>query len=383
MCTNKSWLLVILVVMGGIMAACSPQEPILETDFGPGEIIEIPIGPPPAPVYAGDDSELVIFIKEDYLDPDLYGVYEERTGIEITENNFQNGQELISDLFGLSDTESYGLIFPSNYMIRTLIEQGMLARLDQTNIPNLRHLGAIFKANPVDPGNQYCVPYLWGTTGLGYDAAIIQEPQSWGVLFNASPNDQVYGRYSLLDDPREAFATALLYLGYNINTTDENELEQAKALLIRAKNGLSAYDSQTYSDQIATGETILAHGQNGAFVAAQEVNTNLKYSIPEEGGVIWIDYMCIPGTSSPQKKVLAEEFINFLLEPEVSALNSEYTYLASPNETAKEYLTLDILGNPQVYPADEVIARLQFIVSTGAFEKIYQLKWDEVKNAGP
>ncbi len=378
----------ILIVVGTLglvifLSACSPEREAFERPIGPGEIIEEPIGPPPAPVYSGDENELVIYIKPEYLDPVLHSIYEESHGVEITEYNFTSNEEIYGNLIGLSSTESYGVVFPSNYIVRSIIERGLLARLDHSNIPNIKYLSSQFSSTPADPGHEYCVPYLWGTTGFGYDSGVIQKPTSWGVIFNATPNDPVYGRFTILDDPREAFSVALIYLGYSVNTTNESELEQAKTLLLRANKGLNVYDSETYDDLIASGETILAHGWNGEFLAAQEVNENLLYSIPKEGGVIWTDYMCIPGTASPQKKALAETFINFLLDPEISAQNSEYTYLATPNEDAKAFLNLDILENTFVYPSDEELTRLQFIVHTGGFEQVYEQKWEEVKNSAP
>jgi spermidine/putrescine transport system substrate-binding protein len=257
----------------------------------------------------------------------------------------------------------------------------MLAALDHGNIPNLNNLGAQFRDVPYDPGNQYCTPYQWGTTGIGYLSSEVDEPTSWAVLFDPDPNAPYYGRMSMLDDARESFAAALAYLGHDINTTDEAQLQEAKELLIRAKAALSGYNSDMFGDLVASGENLMAHGWNGDFLVAQEDNEDLEYTVPDEGGVIWVDNICIPNTATPEQKLAAEMFIDFLLRPEIGAMLSEYTYYASPNAAAEELLDEDLLEDPAVYPPDDVISKLQYLEPVGEFESIYQRLWDEVKAA--
>jgi spermidine/putrescine transport system substrate-binding protein len=185
----------------------------------------------------------------------------------------------------------------------------------------------------------------------------------------------------MLDDVREAFAAALAYKGYDINTTDEAQLEEAKQLLIQAKAGLAGYDSDTYEDLLASGENLMAHGWNGDFLVAQETNDKIAYTIPQEGGVVWVDNICIPSTVSPEEKMAAEMFINFLLTPEMGAKLSEYNYYASPNKAAEALLGEDFLNDPAVYPPQEVLSKLQYIHPVGEAESVYQRLWDEVKSA--
>ncbi len=185
----------------------------------------------------------------------------------------------------------------------------------------------------------------------------------------------------MLDDVREAFAAALIYLGYGINTTDEGQLEEAKNLLIKAQPGLYGYDSDTYEDLIASGENVLAQGWNGDFRIAQEINDDLVYTIPEEGSVIWVDNLCIPSTVSPVKKGAAEAFINFLLEPDIGAQLSEYNNYASPNAASEALFSEEFLDDPAVYPLEDVLTKLQFIEPVGEFESVYQRLWNEVKTA--
>jgi len=185
----------------------------------------------------------------------------------------------------------------------------------------------------------------------------------------------------MLDDTRESFAAALAYLGYDINSTDEAQLQEAKELLIQAKAGLAGYDSDTFEDQLASGENLLAHGWNGDFLVAQEENENVAYVTPQEGGVIWVDAICIPNTASPEEKLAAEMFIDFILRPDIGAMITEYTWFASPNAAAEELIDEEITSDPTVYPPAEVIERLNFLTPVGEAESLYQRLWDEVKAA--
>jgi spermidine/putrescine transport system substrate-binding protein len=176
----------------------------------------------------------------------------------------------------------------------------------------------------------------------------------------------------------------LAYLGYDINTTDEAQLEEAKELLVQAKAGLAGYDSDTFDDLIASGENLLAHGWNGDILAVQDQNENLSYTIPQEGGVIWVDNVCIPSTISPEEKLSAEMFIDFILRPDIGAMIANYNYYASPNAAAEAELGEEFLNDSAVYPPQEVRERLQYIRPVGEIESVYQRMWDEVKSAaGP
>jgi spermidine/putrescine-binding protein len=275
----------------------------------------------------------------------------------------------------------YDLIVPSDYTVAILIEEGLVAELDHDNIPNLENLRDDMRNVPYDPGSRYCVPYQWGTTGLGYLSSMMDEPTSWSVLFEPDPDAPYFGRTTMLDDPREAFAAALVYLGYSINTTDEAQLEEAKQLLINARPALYSYDSDLFEDLLAAEESVMAHGWNGDFLVAQEENETVAYTIPQEGGVIWIDNVCIPASVTPERKKAAEMFINFLLRPDIGAMISEYNYYASPNAAAEAELGPEFTEDPAVYPPDEVLTKLQYIEPVGEFESVYQRMWDEVKSA--
>lgn len=331
---------------------------------------------PPAGEAAKD---IVMYNWTEYIDPDLYGEFEAATGIKVVEDNYSSNEELLAKLQGGS--AGYAVIVPSDYYADIMIQEGMLAKLDRANIPNITNLADRFTQVPYDPGNVYCVPYMWGTTGVGYDSTKISPPDSWSVFFEPDPNSDIYGRVTMLDDPRESFATALSYLGYDINTTDEAQLNEAKDALIRAKAQLAGYDSDTYENLIASGENLLAHGWNGDFLLAMEENENIVYVNPKEGGVVFVDNLCIPASATPEQKLAGETLINFLLDPEVAARNSQFIYYATANQAAEAFLPEDFLNDTSIYPPAEVLDRLQYLEPVGDAESIYQRLWDEVKSA--
>ncbi len=368
---SRSWLcwLVILAVFSLALTACGGATPAPTEATSQEEPVDSGMLKPAA--------EIVIYHWSEYIDPEIYSLFEAEFGITIVEDNFSNNEELLAKLQG--GASGYALIIPSDYTVSIMKEEGLLAKLDHANIPNLANLSEQFQNVPYDPGNEFCAPYQWGTTGIGYLADQVDEPTSWSVIFNPDPASPAYGRTTMLDDVRESFAAALVFLGYDINTTDQAQLEEAKQLLIRAKPGLAGYDSDTFEDQVASGENLMAHGWNGDFLIAQEQNENLAYVVPDEGGVIWVDNICIPVTVSPEEKLAGEMFIDFLLRPDIGALLSEYNYYASPNQAAEAALGEDFLNDPAVYPTEEVRSRLQYIEPVGEAESIYQRMWDEIK----
>ncbi len=360
----------LLLVIG--MAGCG----------GPAAVPETPEGtePPAAGEGASEPAaEIVIYNWSEYLDPEIYAMFEEEFNIHVVEDNFSNNEELLAKLQG--GAAGYSLIVPSDYTVSIMIEEGMLAPLDHANLPNLENLSDRFREVPYDPGNEYCVPYQWGTTGIGYIEGEVEEPNSWATLFEPDQESPAYGRTTMLDDVREGFAAALIYLGYDINTTDEGQLEEAKQLLIAAKAGLAGYDSDTFENLLASGENLMAHGWNGDFLVAQEENENIAYVVPEEGGVIWVDNICIPESAAPEEKLAAEMFINYLLRPDIAAMLSRYNYYASPNAAAEAELGEEFLSDPAVYPPQAVMDRLQYIRPVGEAESLFQRLWDEVKSA--
>ncbi|MEJ2211815.1 MAG: spermidine/putrescine ABC transporter substrate-binding protein [Anaerolineae bacterium] len=321
-------------------------------------------------------EELHVYNWSEYIDPEIYADFEEEFGVKVIEDTFSSNEDLLAKL--QAGATGYDIIVPSDYMVTIMRELDLLTALNYDNIPNFGNIDELFLDPPYDPGNQYCVPYQWGTTGLGYNTEVFEEaPDSWAYLFDPALASQYAGQISMLNDPREAFGAALKYLGYSLNSTDEAELAAAKDLLLQQKEWVATYDSDGFEDLLAAGETVLAHAWSGDIFAAAEEADQIWYIIPKEGGVIWTDNLCIPKTAPSQ--YTAEVFMNYLLRPEVGAKITNYTWFGSPNKASEEFIDAEILDEPAIYPPPEVMDKLEFLRDVGEATALYDRMWTEIK----
>jgi spermidine/putrescine-binding protein len=321
-------------------------------------------------------EELHVYNWSEYIDPEIYADFEEEFGVKVIEDTFASNEDLLAKL--QAGATGYDIIVPSDYMVAIMIELELLAEINYDNIPNFENIDAKFKDPPYDPGNKYSVPYQWGTTGIGYNADLFEDPpDSWAYLFDPEMAAPYAGRMSMLNDSRETIGAALTYLGYSLNTTNEAELEEAKQLLIQQKEWVSAYDSDGFEDLLAAGEVDIGHGWSGDYFAAAEDAEQVWYIIPTEGGVIWTDNLAIPKSAPSQ--YTAEVFINYLLRPEVGAKITNYTWYGSPNKASEEFIDAEILDEPAIYPPPEVMEKLEFIRDVGEATTIYDRIWTEIK----
>jgi len=325
-------------------------------------------------------KELHVYNWSEYIDPQIYADFEEEFGVHVVEDTFASNEELLAKL--QAGATGYDIIVPSDYMVKIMIEEGLLAELDRENIPNITNIDVKFADPPYDPGMVHCVPYQWGTTGIGYNSEAFDEaPDSWVYLFDPAVAAEYAGQFTMLNDSRESLGAALKYLGYSLNTTDEAQLMEARDLLIQQKQWVYAYDSEQYEDLISADETVMAHGWSGDFFMAAVEDERIWYAIPQEGGVIWADNLCIPKTAPSQ--YTAEVFINYLLQPEVGAAISNFTWYASPNAAASEFIDAEILEEPAIYPPPEVLEKLEWLRDVGEATPLYERMWTEIKAAGP
>ncbi len=378
---NRGAVLLSLILALVLMAACGggqaqptpvPEKPETKATEAPPTEVQVE-----EPQLA---KELHIYNWSDYIDPQIYEDFEKEYGVRIVEDTFASNEELLAKL--QAGATGYDIIVPSDYMVEIMINEGLLAKLDHKNIPNLVNIDPMFADPPYDPGMRHCVPYQWGTTGIGYNTEVFDEPpDSWAYLFDPELASQYAGKFTMLNDVRETLGAALKYLGYSLNTTNEKELMEARDLLIQQKQWVYAYDSEQFEDLLVADETVMAHGWSGDIFTAAAEDERIWYVIPKEGAVIWADNLCIPASSA--NKYTAEVFINYLLEPEVGAKITNYTWFASPNVAAAEFINPEILNEPAIYPPPEVIEKLEWIKDVGEATPLYERIWTEIKAAGP
>ena len=244
------------------------------------------------------------------------------------------------------------VIIPSDYMIARLIEEDMLLEINYDNIPNYQYIDETFRNTAYDPENKYSVPYTWGTVGILYNTKYVDEADvtGWELLWN----EKYAGKILMFGNSRDAFGIAQYRLGYDVNTTNEDELRACAELLKEQKPILQQYVMDEIFATMQNEEAWIAPYYAGDCLVMMENNENLAFYLPEDQGFnLFIDAMCIP--SCAKEKDAAELFINFLCDPEIAGANMDWISYSTPLSAAKEYMDPDTVSNPVSYPSDEVL----------------------------
>ncbi|GIX05960.1 MAG: spermidine/putrescine ABC transporter substrate-binding protein [Candidatus Poribacteria bacterium] len=319
-------------------------------------------------------QELNLFTWSDYISEEAVRRFEEEYNAHVVIDTFEDNDELVAKL--QAGVTGYDVIVPSDYAVQQLINLGLVLPLNKENIPNFQNLDPRFLDQYFDPGNVYSVPYLWGTAGIGYNSEVIPEPpDSWWILWD----EKYKGEINMLDEMRETMAVALKMLGYSVNTTDPQQIAEARDLLIRQKPLVRSYTTET-DDLMVSGQILLTHAWNGDVLRVAEEYPQWKYVVPKEGSTFFLDNLCIPkGTDN---KELAEKFINFILEPEIIASVSAFTHYGNAVPASMDYLPEELKNDPAVFPPDEVIERLEMLRDVGDAEVLYGEAWTAIKSAG-
>ena len=267
----------------------------------------------------------------EYIDTDLIAQFEEETGIKVNYQTAESNEALYSLL--KNGGANYDVIVPSDYMISQLIEEDMLAELNYDNIPNFSLIDDRFKNLSYDPENKYTVPYTWGTLGIIYNSAMVDEEiTSWSAVFD----EKYAGDVLLIGNSRDALAMGLYYLGYSVNTTDENEIREAYQLIADAA-AKGVYQGKVMDEifqKMEGGNAAIGVYYAGDYLTMLENNEDLRYVVPEEGSNWFVDAMCV--LKDAQNKDEAEAWINFIASTEANLANMDYIWYASPNKEALE-----------------------------------------------
>jgi len=310
-----------------------------------------------------------------YINIDILNEFEQTTGIKVNYNEFQSNDEMYSVM--KHSSSDYDVVISSDYMISRLINENMLEKLDYSNIPNYALVGNQYKNIEYDPTSEYSVPYMSGTVGIIYNSAMItDEVTSWGSLFDS----KYAGQILMFNSPRDALGIALKYLGYSLNTTDEDELKKAFDIISDQTTIIQAGEMDQIFDKLESGEGAIGPYYAGDFLIMRENNSNLKFVHPEEGANWFVDAMCIPKGST--NKINAEVFINFMCSTDVCVANMDITGYASANTKANEkyseYLTPE--DYDIVFASKGILAKCEvFIDLPTDILALYDLQWSIVR----
>ena len=284
---------------------------------------------------------------------DIIAAFEEAYPyIDVNYSEYASNEELYSKLSGGGLVVD--LIIPSDYMIARMINENMLLELDFDNIPNYSNVIDTYKDQAYDPENKYSVPYTWGTVGIIYNSKFVNEEDvtGWELLWN----EKYAGQILMFDNSRDAFGIAQYYLGLDVNTTDENELQQCADLLAQQRPLVQQYVMDQVYAKMEDENAWIAPYYAGDAMMMMDSNENLRFYLPEDQAFnLFIDAMCIPACC--QEKEAAELFINFMCDPEISGANMDYICYGSPIAGATEYMEEYLAESEVIYPPAEVLER--------------------------
>ena len=323
------------------------------------------------------NGQVIVYNWGEYIDPDTLTMFEEETGIDVIYEEFETNEIMYPKI--QSGAIAYDVVCPSDYMIQRMIENDLLAEINYDHIPNLKYIGDNYMkmSRQFDPENKYSVPYLWGTVGILYNKKMVDEPvDSWGILWDKKYEDSIL----MQDSVRDAFAVALKYLGYSLNSTDLDELEAAKNLLIEQKPLVQAYVIDQVRDKMIGGEAALGVIYSGEALYCQQENPDLDYVIPKEGTNIWIDSWVIPKNAKNVEN--AEAFINFLCRPDIAKMNFDYITYSIPNTAGRDLIEDESLRNsPIAFPDDSKLENCETFQFLGDDnDALYNRLWREIKS---
>lgn len=285
------------------------------------------------------EQSITVSIWSDYSDPELAESFEAETGVATTIVNHTTNEDIVAKLTASADS-GIDVAFVSGQYAQALAEQGLLAELDKSLIPNEENLYPQALELPYDEGNVYSEPYAWGTTGLCYRPDLTGfEPTSWDDLLNPVP--ELEGKTTMLSTDRWLALPALKLQGHSINTTDDAELAEAQEQLLTTKPTLLAYDDTTFYSKLVSGEAALVEAWDGWCNYAIAENPDIRFVIPEEGSDLWTDTMVVLGSS--QNKEAAMAFINYVLDGDNQRWVAENIGYKVPNAPAMEGLDAALL----------------------------------------
>lgn len=362
---------ILMMTVLALVAGCAPKtEAVVEDE----EFEGIPAGL--IEKVREEGSKLNVYNWSFYIDEGRVEKFEELYGIDVTYDLYESNEEMKAKI--MAGGTGYDVVYPTQSTLFEMIQLDLLQPINHDWIPNMKDLIDTFVDPNYDPGNEYSVAYMWGTTGYVYNTTKTEGDArvgSWALMFEG---EEYSGYMTMLDDYTITVGAALKYLGYSINSADPDELAEARDVLLQQKPWIRAYISGPVREQAIAGETWISQLWSGDSLYISDENPDYAYVLPVEGGEVWVDSMAI--IKDAPHPAAAHLWINYMQEPEVQAAIVEYVYYASPSEAAKEYIPAEILENPAVYPSDEALANSEFMTPyTGEALNIREQIWEELK----
>jgi putrescine transport system substrate-binding protein len=309
----------------------------------------------------------------DYIAPRIIEEFTKETGIKVRYDTFDSNDTLETKL--LAGKSGYDVVVPTAYFLQRQIQAGVFQMLDKGKLPNLANIWPAIaqRLARYDPGNQYAVNYMWGTTGIGFNTVKARqaigttaEIDTWDTVFKAESLAKLKDcGVDMLDSSDDVLPAALHYLGLDPNATNEVDLRRSADVVMRIRPFVRKFHSSEYINALASGEICFAVGFSGDIKQAQKRAAEAKngvevaYAIPREGAQLWFDNLAIPRDA--RNVAEAHAFINFLQKPEVAAINSNFVSYANGNLASQKFIDKAIFEDKTIYPDEAMMSRLYVI----------------------
>ncbi|WP_284140586.1 ABC transporter substrate-binding protein [Virgibacillus sp. LDC-1] len=308
--------------------------------------------------YSGENT-LTIYNWGNYIDMDLIKQFEKETGVNVIYETFDSNEAMLTKIQQGGTT--YDIAVPSEYMIDKMREEDLLIPLDHRKLPNLNNIDDRFMDLPFDPGNKYSIPYFWGTVGIAFNPELLPNKTftSWNDLWDPALKNEIL----LVDGAREVIGMGLNSLGYSLNDTNKQHLQEASQKLETLTPNIKAIVGDENKLLMQNNEAAIAVLWSGDAADIMWENEAIDYVVPKEGSNLWFDNMVIPKTVKNIEA--AHQFINFMLDPEIAAQNTEYVAYSTPNKAALSYMDEEMVNDERFYPPPELTEKLEVYKNLG------------------
>jgi spermidine/putrescine transport system substrate-binding protein len=317
---------------------------------------------------------LNVFNWSAYIDPETVPKFEAAAGARVRYGIYESNEEMLARVMG--GNSGWDIVFPTDYLVKPMIANGLLAPIHRELLPNLGALDPAFQQPEWDPELKWSVPYMVTAAGIAYNRKLNPPPKAWADMWD----ERLRGRMTMLDDPFDTMGACLKKLGLSVNTSDARELQRASTEAIRQKPLLRAYLNAEVRDQLVSGDVLAAHMWNTTAQQAMDSSKDVGFVYPAEGYAVYPDCSVILRESKRQE--LAHQFINFLLRPDIAAANALAARTTTTNAGARKILPAVFRDNPTLYPSAAVVAQGEWARTVDpAMQRLRDRLWTEIKSA--
>ncbi len=338
-------------------------------------------------------QEVRVYNWSDYIDEDLLAKFEEETGLELVYDVFDSNEVLETKM--LAGGSGYDVVVPSGTFLQRQIAAGAFQKLDKSQLPNLDNMWDVIEERTAkyDPGNEYAINYMWGTTGIGVNTAKVAEVlgedapvDSLSLIFDPANMEKLQScGVHFLDAPVELIPAALQYIGEDPDSHDPDVIAKTEEVMMGVRPYVQKFHSSEYINALANGDICVAFGWSGDILQARDRaaeagnGVEIAYNAPSEGALMWFDMMAIPADAPNPEG--AHTFLNFIMDAENIAAASNYVYYANGNKASQEFLIEDVIDDPAVYPNEETLENLYTTTPYPAkVQRVVTRMWTKIKS---